>query len=370
MIFAVSKLSGTNEGRGNFSFFWLAGRMVMEDNNPYDESQYLAGQEKYDITWRPNKIFPYPLQLALFFIPLGLISLEHAFLLWQAITLAIFAGTIYKLLDHWKTDAHHRLFIPLVVLLFFFGPLYLTLRTGAIGALPLLFTLGVILLFEKNNSIWAGILLALTILKPPQGLPIIFLMSVWLLARRDWKAFYGLATGGIALLIIGLIQDPLWIIKFRDAGEAVMNRTLGVHSNVWAFAYLACSGATVCSSFVGAISALCLLGLSGFYLWKNQSQLAAWNALNLIIPIGFVSTVYLWAYDQILYIIPIVWIVGTLVQKTKSYIYAFLFLMFLVFYAFFAVGKLSETSHDLWSLGNTLIVLLGLFIANTLKQKQ
>jgi hypothetical protein len=91
--------------------------------------------------------------------------------------------------------------------------------------------------------------------------------------------------------------------------------------------------------------------------------------MNLILPIGFISTVYLWAYDQILYIIPIIWIVGTIVFKTKSYVQAFVFLIALDVYAFFAMGKLSETSHDLWSLGNTLIVLAGIGIAYLLKEK-
>lgn len=369
MISVVSRLSGKNDGRGNFSFFWLAGRMVLEGENPYDQTQYLAGHDQYNITWRPNKIFPYPLPLALFCIPLGFLSLENAYLAWQVATLLILSYSVYRLLNHWDSDVHRRLFIPLIVALFFFGPVYLTLRIGAIGAFSLLIILGVILLYKSGNSVWAGILLALTILKPPQGAPIILLACVWFLARRDWKAIYGVMIGGVALLIIGLIQDPLWIVKFRHASEAVMDRTLGVHSNIWAFSYLACQGDATCSTFFGATGGLILLLLSGFFLWKNHADLSAWEAMNLIIPIGFVSTVYLWAYDQILYIVPIVWIVGTLVKKTKSYIHAFLFLIILVFYAFFAVAKLSEISHDLWSLGNTIIVLISLFIANKLKQK-
>lgn len=329
----------------------------MEGENPYNETQYLAGHETYGIKWQPNKIFPYPLPLAIFCVPLGLLSLPAAYITWQIITLIIVAVTIFILLNHWEETAPRRLLVPVFAAMFFFGPLYLTLHTGSIGVIAVLAIMGAILLLEKDKSLLAGIALSLTILKPPQGLTILFLAGIWFLARRDWKAIYGVAIGGIALLIIGMIQDPLWVIKFRGASEAVMDRTLGVHSNMWAFAYLACKGASPCSTLLGGVLGLILLGLGGFFLWQNQSKVTAWEAFNVILPIAFVSTVYLWAYDQITYIIPIVWIIGTLVERTKSYIYAFIFLIVLDLYSFFALIEQAGTSKDLWSLGTTIIVL-------------
>jgi len=359
MIFLRARISDTGFDfqSSNFTFFWLAGRMVMEGENPYDETQYLAGHETYGIKWQPNKIFPYPLPLAIFCIPFGLLSLPAAYITWQIITLIIVAVTIFILLNHWEETAPGRLLVPVFAAMFFFGPLYLTLHTGSIGVIAVLAIMGAILLLEKDKSLLAGIALSLTILKPPQGLTILLLAGIWFLARRDWKAIYGVAIGGIALLIIGMIQDPLWVIKFRGASEAVMDRTLGVHSNMWAFAYLACKGASPCSTLLGGVLGLILLGLGGFFLWQNQSKVTAWEAFNVILPIAFVSTVYLWAYDQITYIIPIVWIIGTLVERTKSYIYAFIFLIVLDLYSFFALIEQAGTSKDLWSLGTTIIVL-------------
>jgi hypothetical protein len=353
----------------NFSFFWLAGRMVLEGENPYDETQYLAGHDANGIEWKPNKIFPYPLPLAILCVPLGLFSLKTAYTIWQVVTLLIVAVTVFSLLNHWDTPAHQRLLVPIFAFLFFFGPAYLTLHVGSIGALALLSLLGAILLHQRGHSLWAGILLSLTILKPPQGATILLLAGIWFLARRDWKAIYGLAIGGIALLVIGMIQDPLWLLKFRGASAAVMDRTQGVHSNVWAFAYLACKGTSPCWTLLGGAFSLTLLGLAGFFLWKNQTNWSAWEAMNLIIPVGFLSTIYLWAYDQLPYIIPIVWIVGTLVQKSRSYIYAFIFLIILDLYSLYALSVQASTHKDLWSLGTTLLVLGFLFIASRMKQK-
>ncbi len=358
MIFLRTQMSKTFDYQNsNFAFFWLSGRMILEGENPYNETQYLAGHDTYGIKWRPNNIFPYPLPLALIFIPFGLISLANAYILWQIVSLVSIALIIFTLLNHWKESAQRRLLIPIFAFMFFFGPLYLTLFTGSIGAIAALVILGAILLFEKDKSLLAGIVLSLTILKPPQGLPILLLAGIWFLAQRDWKAILGVTIGGISLLLIGMIQDPLWAIKFLGASQAVMDRTQGVHSNVWAFSYLACGGASPCSTLLGGTLGLVLLGLGGFFLWRNQAKVTAWEAFNIIIPIAFVSTIYLWAYDQLTYIIPIVWIVGTLVERTKSYIHAFLFLIVLDVFSFYALVQQASTDKDLWSFGTTVIVL-------------
>jgi hypothetical protein len=378
MIFLRAKISATSFDfqSSNFTFFWLAGRMVREGENPYNETQYLAGHETYGIKWHPNKIFPYPLPLAILCIPLGLLSLPAAYITWQVITLLIVAITIFGLLNHWKEAAPRRLLVPIFASMFFFGPLYLTLHTGSIGAFAMLAILGTIILLEKEQSLLAGIVLSLTILKPPQGLTILLLAGIWFLARRNWKSIFGVVIGGFVLLVIGMIQDPMWVIKFRGASEAVMDRTLGVHSNVWAFAYLACKGASPCSTLLGGTLGLILLGLGGFFLWQaqppagNQSKSSAWEAFNVILPIAFVSTIYLWAYDQLPYIIPIVWIIGTLVERTKSYLYAFIFLIVLDVFSFYALVQQASTDKDLWSLATTVIVLgmvLGLMYWNRTK---
>lgn len=370
LIFARVQVSlGFDVPNSNFSFFWLAGRMILDGQNPYDETQYLAGHDANDMDWRPNNIFPYPLPLTLFCIPLGFFSMQTAYVIWQVVTLLLIALTIYILLRHWQEKSHHNMLLPIFFFLLFWGPLYLTTHAGTISVFSLLVLLGAILLLENDKSLWAGIILALTMLKPPQGLTILLLAGVWFLARRDWKAIIGVAIGGLAILIVGLIQDPQWIQKFLGAGDAVMARTLGVHSNVWAFAYLACDGASPCSTLLGGTLSLSLLGGASLLLWRNQAKWSAWEAMNVIIPVGFVSTIYLWAYDQLPYILPIVWIVGTLTQKQRNIILAFIFLILLDLISIFAIVQQALTDKDLWSLGTTLLVMLFLLITWRMRQK-
>lgn len=370
LIFARVQVSlGFDVPNSNFSFFWLAGRMILDGQNPYDETQYLAGHDANGMDWRPNNIFPYPLPLTLFCIPLGFFSMQTAYVIWQVVTLLLIALTIYILLRHWQEKSHHNMLLPIFFFLLFWGPLYLTTHAGTISVFSLLVLLGAILLLENDKSLWAGIILALTMLKPPQGLTILLLAGVWFLARRDWKAIFGVALGGLVILIVGLIQDPQWIQKFLGAGDAVMARTLGVHSNVWAFAYLACDGASPCSTLLGGTLSLSLLGGASLLLWRNQAKWSAWEAMNVIIPVGFVSTIYLWAYDQLPYILPIVWIVGTLTQKQRNIILAFIFLILLDLISIFAIVQQALTDKDLWSLGTTLLVMLFLLITWRMRQK-
>lgn len=370
MIYARIQLSFSFDYQNsNFAFFWLAGKMTIDGENPYEETTYLANHEKYGIKWQPNRIFPYPLPLAILCIPLGFFEMSDAYILWQIVSLIFVAITIYILLSLTNNEASKRLLIPIFLAMLFFGPEYLTLYTGTIGAFTLLILAIAVYSLEKENFILAGILLALTMLKPPQGLTIILLAGLWFLIRKNWKAIIGIGIGGVLLLIIGLIQDPQWIQKFLGAGDAVLNRTQGIHSNVWAFGYLICNGDSFCSQFVGGALSLSLLGGAGYLLWKNQTKWSDWEAMNLIIPIGFVSTIYLWAYDQITFIIPIVWIAGMLVQKSRNYFYSFLFLILLIIVSFYALVQQALTDKDLWSLGTTILVLVFLFIASKMKTK-
>ncbi|MBL8099112.1 MAG: DUF2029 domain-containing protein [Anaerolineales bacterium] len=369
IIYARLQISkGFDYQDSNFAFFWLAGKMTIDGENPYDETTYIANHEKYGIKWQPNRIFPYPLPLAILCIPLGFFSMGAAYTIWQIVSMLFIVISIYLLLNLTNNEAAKRLLIPIFLAMIFFGPGYLTLHTGAVGAFALLFLMLAVILLEKENFILAGILLSLTMLKPPQGLTILLLAGLWFLIKRNWKAIIGIGIGGILLFIIGLIQDPQWIQKFLGASDAVMDRTQGVHSNVWAFSYLICNGESPCFTFLGAALSLSLLGGAGYLLWKNQAW-SSWEAMNLIIPIGFVSTIYLWAYDQITFVIPIVWIAGTLVQKSKSYLYSFLFLILLILVSFYALVQQAMTDKDLWSLGTTILVLLFLFIASKMKTK-
>jgi hypothetical protein len=354
---AIQNYTHQDYTNSNFFFFWLSGRMMWTGQNPYDATQWLAGHDAFGATWKPNQIFPYPLPLAFFMAPLGLLSLGKAYVAWQIVSQIVIALTVFWLIHHWHAQAQRILFLPLMIFLLFFGPVYLTLQIGSVGPLALAALAFAILLLERNQPLWAGMILSLTLLKPPQGLTILILAGIWFLARRDWKAIIGVALGGIILLVAGILRDPLWLIKFRGASAVVLDRTMGVDSNMYSFAYLACNQNAACMWVAGTLGAILILALGGYYLWHYRGQLSAWEAFNVIIPLGFISTIYLWSYDQLPYVIPIVWIAGTLVGRTKSYIHVFIFLVILDVLSIYSLLVQANTHKDLLSSINTILVL-------------
>jgi hypothetical protein len=358
------------EAYTNFFVFWLSGELILNAQSPYNSADWLAGHKLNGYESPAEPIFLYPLPLAIFLTPLGFFSYTQAFLLWKILSQVFLAIAIFILLSKWQLSAQQRFFAPLVLISLYYGPTLLAQRSGSVGLLTLLLiTLAIFFIQRKQFAFASGVLLAFTMLKPPQGALILLLFGVWLLKEKNWKVFQGIVFGGILLWVIGASVDFNWVAKFLNSSESAFDRRLGVHSNVWSFSFLICEKDMACTYLLGAGSAIILLGLVAFYLWQKHNQVSVWEAMNLIIPIGFVSTVYLWAYDQVLYIIPITWIVGTLIQKTKSYIFVFIFLVILISYAFFAIAKVNVDQHDLWSLGNTLIVLFALLFTTLLKEK-
>ena len=139
--------------------------------------------------------------------------------------------------------------------------------------------------------------------------------------------------------------------------RSVLDRTIGVNSNVYSLAYLACNQNLPCMWIAGTLGSLLLLALGGYYLWHNRNRFTTWEAFNIIIPLGFVSTIYLWSYDQLPYVIPIVWVVGTLIERKKSYILVFIFLVVLDVLSIYSLLVQANTQKDLLSIVNTILVL-------------
>jgi len=354
---ADSNLRRIDYRNANFVFFWLAGRMVIDGQNPYDSALWLAAHEANGIAWRPNLIFPYPLPLAALAAPLGVLSLGTGYLVWQWVSELLLALVTWSLLARQRQSRHTRLLVPLILALLYFGPVFLSLQIGALGAFTLAVVALAIVTLETGRPLVAGLALSLTLLKPPQGLPIVVLISIWLLIRRESKALAGMGLGALGLLLLGMLIDPAWLSKFATAGQAVMGRTLGLQSNAFGFAYHVCGGRVACMWPVGGAAAALTLGGAAAYLWRRGIRLRPWEAFNLTLPAAFFATPYLWSYDQILYVIPIVWIIVRLTDRTRSYLAPFGFLGLIVASSFLALLSQAHTHSDLLSVLTTLVVL-------------
>ena len=339
----------------NFFSFWLAGRMVWTGQSPYNTSQWLAGFDAFGATYRPSKILQYPLPLMFLMAPLGLLSVGNAYFVWQLVCLAIMAAIVYALIRNEQGRGY--LFLPLTASFLFFGPFYLSLQVGSVGIISL-GAIAVTILIHEKLPFLAGVALSLTLLKPPQALPLLFLAGIWSLSKKDWKLISGILTGGLLLFLIWISKDPLGLVKFRSSSDLLLAHTLGVQSNVFSFSYFACRQNLSCMWVIGSTTTLIVLMLGVWYLITNRIQLNTWEAFNFIIPVGFFSAVYLWSYDQLLYIIPIVWIAAHLLRRTHSYIAVILFLIIVDVVSFIALAVQATSHQDLLSITNTVLILV------------
>lgn len=347
-----------------FFTFWLGGRTVWTGAHPYSSADWVGGHHANGATWIPNKIFPYPLPLTLILAPLGLLPINQAYILWDFIAQTLIGVCILWLASRWE-GLNRRLYaLVVLVAMLLNGNLHLGLMTGTIAALLLAFLTLSLYFFETKRPFWGGAALALLALKPPL-LTVALLIGLWLLLRRDWRALLGGAAGGLALLVIGLLQDAQWVSKFLGAGENLLAMRVGNQPTILSYTRLACGGQMACALGLYALAALILAALYTWLLWKHHSRLTPLLAFSLAIPPGVLLPPYLWSYDYTLLVIPICMVAFELVRRRSSYLHATLFLLLLDLLAIIGLtlfwmnpeSPALTIQRDMWSIWTAIYVL-------------
>jgi hypothetical protein len=359
-VFAVNSINNSRHEdyrNSNFAKFWIAGHMILVGENPYNPLQWSAEHRRLGSGWTPDVIFLYPLPQAFLMVPLALLPPAASFIVWGVLSQAIVAGACYALLVRSGSAEQKLMFVPLVLFLLFFGPVYLTLQIGSIGALTVAIVLAGIFLLDRDQGFFAGLILSLLMLKPPLGIPILLLAGVWFLLRHDARALLGTFAGGMILLVSGLLYDPNWVGEFAANSQVVSGRTLGTQSSLWSFSDFVCSQNGICTLALGGVLSLVLLALAAWWIRRFRQGNSAWEAFNIILPVSFACAVYVFVYDQILYVIPIIWICLQLIKGTRSYLPAFLCLIFLDLMSLQLLVLQATTQKDTWSILTTIVVL-------------
>lgn len=347
-----------------FFTFWLGGQMAWTEAHPYSTEDWVGGHHLNGATWIPNQIFPYPLPLTLVTSPLGLLPLKKAYIAWDFIAQVLIAVCILWLASRWE-GLNKRLYaIFLLAAIALNGNVYLGLMTGTIAALLLAFLTLSLYFFETQRPFWGGFALAMLALKPPL-LTVVILLGLWMLIKRNWRAIGGGVAGGLALLGIGLLQDPQWVQKFLGAGGNLLSMRVGNQPTILSYTRLVCSGEMDCAMLWYALIAVALTGLFAWMLWKNQAKLTPLMVFSLAISLGVLLPLYIWSYDYALLVIPICYASFELVRRRQSYIFATLFLLALdglalVGLTLFWMNPESDTltiQRDMWSIWIGIYVL-------------
>jgi len=333
----------------DFFTFWLAGHMTWTGENPYVSAQWLGGHHQFGANWIPNPIFPYPLPLATLMAPLGGLRLDQAYVVWMALSfvLLLVAATLVLV---WRPD--HRLkhyVVPVAAGLVLFRPLWVTVRDGQLGGLLLLLLVLAACLWEDGRGRAGGVALALIALKPSLGLPILALALIWLLATKRWGAVAAVVATELGLLVLGLIRDPRWPVEFLTIGQSKLESTFGFSPSVWGMAGAVCGQAGPCLLWTGGLLTAGLVVATGWFLIKGRNRLSPLAAIGLSVSVAVLVTPYIWAYDQILLVLPIVYIVTVLMRRGQPYLVGALFFLMVDVAAIGLLLVAVQVGQDYWS---------------------
>lgn len=323
----------------DFFSFWLAGKVVLQGQSPYDEQVWLTGHQVYHADWISDPAFLYPLPLAVLMIPLSLLSLPLAYALWVWLSQWILFFTTLRLLALFEEKRRFFVF-PVVAGLLLFRPLFPLLRNGQLATLVLFSILLSAIFFTQRRLFLAGVTLAFAVLKPNLGVPILGLVSLYLLLRKQYRGLIGAVTGLMAILLSGLLIQPDWMGEYIHVLTFKQIHSYGYASSIWGLTYLLTDMNIRGSILLAGLSCLLLLGMFVFWVLSGRVN-GDENAFSLAVPLGVLMTPYLWPYDQILLVIPIVTLMALIHKRGVPFLgSALIFLLVDVVYLVILWGSL------------------------------
>lgn len=189
----------------DFVEYWAAGRLNLHAENPYDPERIQqlereAGRTEDGILmWNP----PWTLALVM---PLGLLDVRTAHLLWLALQFAVVA---------WCADALWRLYGGARarrgiawLLAFTFLPTIFSLTAGQIAPLVLLGAVLFLVAIRQGRDFLAGAALVLLAIKPHLAYLFWITLLLWSIRERRWTLLAGGLLAGLAAVAVALACNP------------------------------------------------------------------------------------------------------------------------------------------------------------------
>ena len=104
----------------DFFSFWLAGYSLLHGEDPYSTVWWISAHDAFGAEWISDETFLYPLSLAIFFIPFGLLPLDKAFVLWIVLSQFMILFAVMLLLIRANWQEHKQYLLPILAGVFLF----------------------------------------------------------------------------------------------------------------------------------------------------------------------------------------------------------------------------------------------------------
>jgi hypothetical protein len=223
-----------------------------------------------------------------------------------ALSILMMLAALVLLVRSLPSGRFTRYFVPLLVGLIFFRPAVLTLTNGQLSAFLLLLLAVVIYLWEKGKWEAGAAVLPLLMLKPNLGAPLVVLLGLWLLAERRWKSLAVIAAGLLALLLIGFLQNPHWVAEYWSIGNLKVSQNLWGVPTLWGLGSLLCGHNSGCTLAFGGVTSMLTVAAFIWLVIGRWKDISPFTLTALAAAVTLLVTPYIWTYDQLLLLLPIV----------------------------------------------------------------
>jgi hypothetical protein len=350
------------EGSDFFSL-WLAPHLLLQGQDPYLTDIWVPAHDTFGARWISDPTFLYPLPLAVLLLPFGVFPLDVAAVLWVFLSLVAVLLVARKLIASWQPGQLLPYLLPALAGIMLFRPTFLTLLVGQMEILLLLCLGGTALLWERGKWLKGGLLASVVMLKPQIGLPLLALTGLWLLVHRRWTGLAGMGLAALILFAIGAVFDIGWVDRWLSIGQGKVSGVFGYTPTVWGVSATVCHHQHPCTSLLGGVLSIVVV-TAGLWILLPRKVLHPMNAIGVIIPVVLLTTPYLWAYTQVMLIIPILLVMGKMYQRKLPYMLVATFPLAMAVWAFALLFVAVGLGSDVWSAAVPLasLVLLGFLI--------
>ncbi len=241
----------------------------------------------------PDQEWSYPPSMLLVGVPLSVLPIFPAYILWTGGTVALlhFALRPYQLapLAHWAIILSPAIFINGL-----FG------QNGALLAALMLAGL----FHLRTHPVFAGICFGLMTIKPQYGI----LLPVLLIASGNWKAFIWAAITGLLLFVLTAwaFGFDVWL-KFMEFTRPMMTSIMEApyiqpyHTNaIPVFVFARALGADIVQSYgvQAGISAVAIM--LTYWYWRPSSPVSGRQRIALTCVLAILVTPYAYTYDMVI----------------------------------------------------------------------
>ncbi len=200
----------------DFRGYYAAARVLLIGGNPYDYKQLVPILLNVS-GYVGNNPYYYPPWFAWFITPLALLPFETARLIWMLFNISIWVVGLWQLskLIDWP-DMGWRRWSMFLFATFLFA--WMTWRFEQTGLLLFTLLIATLTAIRRGRWAWAGLWLALLLIKPNVTLILVAAIMLWLLRRGRWQPLLTMFLVVTGLFLASTAATPDWYRPLLQSG--------------------------------------------------------------------------------------------------------------------------------------------------------